>query len=248
MRWAQRATSLGPKPSFYVSSFLLFCFCFCSPFFVLNRKSLFSPEKRQLVFICLCFPLFLFSLFWASPFLPFLFLCLSLSLYLSLSLSLVLFFRPSFQFFSMFCFWFLLFLFVLFASWLKMLFSFFFFFFCLLSCFVLNHHVWYIFALHLVFLLLFFVFVALVFCNFFIFGNLSKTSLNILEIAKEKQKWKMQKKRTLGQEQLAQVCSQIVSFFFSFLCFFKFCIFCRKHYKNSGFSPKEEKQHKKQKS
>ena len=32
------------------------------------------------------------------------------------------------------------------------------------------------------------------------------------------------KKRTFWQEQLAQMCSQIVSFF-PFLCFFQFCIF-----------------------
>ena len=47
----------------------------------------------------------------------------------------------------------------------------------------------------------------------------------------------MQKKRTLEQEQLAQLCAQIVCF--SFLCFFNFCIFCWKHYKNRGFSQKK---------
>ena len=34
-----------------------------------------------------------------------------------------------------------------------------------------------------------------------------------MDIAKKNQKWKMHKKRTFSQEQLAQVCSQIVSFF-----------------------------------
>ena len=38
------------------------------------------------------------------------------------------------------------------------------------------------------------------------------------------------------------------SVFFSFLCFFKFCMFCWKHYKNRGFSPpKKIKKHKKNK-
>ena len=39
------------------------------------------------------------------------------------------------------------------------------------------------------------------------------------------------------------------SVFFSFLCFFKFCIFCWKHYKNRGFSQKKKKKkkHKKKK-
>ena len=38
------------------------------------------------------------------------------------------------------------------------------------------------------------------------------------------------------------------SVFFSFLCFFKFCTFCLKHYKNRGFSQKKgTKKHKKNK-
>ena len=46
-------------------------------------------------------------------------------------------------------------------------------------------------------------------------------------------------KRTLGQEQLAQLCSQIVSFFF--LCFFKFCIFAENTIK-IGVLAKKQKQ------
>ena len=48
----------------------------------------------------------------------------------------------------------------------------------------------------------------------------------------------MQRKRTLEQEQLAQLCSQIV-FFFSFLCFFKFCIFVENTIK-IGVSAKQQ--------
>ena len=87
------------------------------------------------------------------------------------------------------------------------------FFLCLLSCF-LNHHVWF-----LLFCILFsccccFLFSSLWCFVFLIFGYLSKTSLNDLEIAKKNKNEKCRKKGTLGQEQLAQVCSQIVSFFF----------------------------------
>ena len=52
-------------------------------------------------------------------------------------------------------------------------------------------------------------------------------------------KMKNAEKRTFWQEQLAQLCSQIVSF--SFFVFLKFCIFCWKHYKNRGFSKKTKK-------
>ena len=47
---------------------------------------------------------------------------------------------------------------------------------------------------------------------FLTFGYLSKTSLEKLEF-RQPQKWKRQKKQTCWQEQLAQVCSQIVSVF-----------------------------------
>ena len=49
----------------------------------------------------------------------------------------------------------------------------------------------------------------------------------------------MQKKGTLEQEQLAQLCSQIVSFFF-FLCFFNFCMFAENTIK-IGVSAKKNK-------
>ena len=56
-----------------------------------------------------------------------------------------------------------------------------------------------------------------------------------MEIPKTAKIKNAEKKRTFWQEQLAQVCSQIV-FFFLFLCFFNLH-FCWKHYKNRGFSP-----------
>ena len=138
---AQRATSLGPKPSLFVLlvfvflflghlTFVFFCFCLNS------LKPCFAPKGHFCLFICvslcfslaflekpwasqflspyLSFPLFLFSLFWASPFFPFSF---------SLSCSFLSSFLPVFHF----CFWFLLFLFVLFASWFQDVILFFFF-------------------------------------------------------------------------------------------------------------------------
>ena len=54
----------------------------------------------------------------------------------------------------------------------------------------------------------------------------------------------MEKKRTLEQEQLAQLCSQIVSF--SFLCFFKFGIFAENTIK-IGVSAQNKNKTKKQK-
>ena len=153
---AQRATSLGPKPSlFSFCFFVVFAFLF---FAFLIEKPVFTPKKGAFLCIFLCLPLFLFSLFGPPPF--------SLSLSLSLSCS----FLSSFLSVSHFCIWFLLFLFVLFAFLFQdvTLFLFFFFFFCLLSCFVLNHKISFLFPLHLVFYCCcFFVFVALVFCYFF---------------------------------------------------------------------------------
>ena len=106
---AQRATSrvhtsFGPKPTL--------CFCFdciflCFPFFGSNRK---VTLKRAFLFICLCLPLFLCSLFWPLPF--------SLSPSLSVSCS----FTSSFLSVSHVNFWFLLFDFVLFVFCFKMFF------------------------------------------------------------------------------------------------------------------------------
>ena len=57
-----------------------------------------------------------------------------------------------------------------------------------------------------------FVFVALVFCNFFDFWLPIKNISQKFGNCKKPKNEKCRKKRTLGQEQLAQVCSQIVSF------------------------------------
>ena len=46
---------------------------------------------------------------------------------------------------------------------------------------------------------------------------------------------KKEKKRTFWQEQLAQLCSQIVYFFLCCVSF-NFALLCWKHYKNRGFS------------
>ena len=139
----------------------------CFPFFVFNRKTLFFPLKKA---ILVYLALFLFSLFWTSPFFSF-------SFFVSLSCSFLSSLLPVFHF----CFWFLLFLSVYLFFSFKLFFCFFFFF-CLLSCFVLNHKIWFVFALHRVFLLCLFYFIALVFCYFFDFWkpikNISETNGN----------------------------------------------------------------------
>ena len=126
---AQRATSLGPKPSFYFFVFL-FVFCFCFPYFVLKRKTLFLPLRKAIFVYFSVFPFVSLWPFWGLPFFPFRFLCLSLSLLF-------------FSFFLPSCFSLLFlvlafsFCFVCFLVQDVILFLFF----CLLSCFVLNHHV-----------------------------------------------------------------------------------------------------------
>ena len=119
---AQRATSLGPKPSLFYLFFVFLCFFFlfflCFPFFAFFsllylKNPVFPPPKKKgcfLLLIVLCFPLFLFSIFLASPF--------SLSLSLSLSSS----FLSSLLPVSHVNFWFLLFGIGLFAFCFKMFF------------------------------------------------------------------------------------------------------------------------------
>ena len=81
---AQRATSLGPKPS-------LFCCFFSFPFFAFTRKNRFSPLKRAFLLLFECLPLLFLSLF-GLPLFHFLFLCLSLVFFFPSCLSLFVFF------------------------------------------------------------------------------------------------------------------------------------------------------------
>ena len=112
---AQRATSLGPKPSLFVFCvfFCFFCF-FCSfRFFVFNRKTLFSPQKRAFFVFFQCFPFFVPSLFWPPPFS----LSLSLSLCFSFLSSFLLVFLFCFLFVSCFCLFFPFSFFCAYVSW-----------------------------------------------------------------------------------------------------------------------------------
>ena len=77
---AQRATSLGPKPSLFIVFFFLFL-----SLLSIEKRTCSSPIKRAFFLIFECLPLFLLSLFLPPPF--------SLPLSLSLSCS---FFLPSF--------------------------------------------------------------------------------------------------------------------------------------------------------
>ena len=231
---AQRATSLGPKPSlfsfFVVSIFGFLVFAFA------RKKTLFSPQTVP--FLCifgLCLPLFLFILFSASS-----------SFTFSFFVSLLFFFLlPSFLFFifvSGSCF-FLLF----FASLFQDVLLFFFFF--PASCLVLF---WIImldfFLLCILFsgCCCFLLFLLCYFVAFWFLEACQKTSLKKWKFQKY-QKWKMQKKkRTFWQEQLAQLCSQIVSFSFMYFC--KFCFFAENTIKiGVSAPPKKEKNTKKQK-
>ena len=232
---AQRATSLGPKPSL----FIFFCFfCFVFVFFLCLflicfkiGKPCFPPKKGNFcLFICvsLCFSL---AVFGPPPFFPFLFLCLSL----------VILFLPSFQFFHL-SFWFFLFLFVWFASWFKMLCCFSFSACCLLLFWII------MFDLFLLCILFsssccFWFLLLSYFVIFWILATYQKTSLKTLEIAKNP-KMKNAQKRTFWQEQLAQVCSQIVSFFL-FCVSLNFAFFAENTIKIGVSAKKKKKKHKK---
>ena len=100
---AQRATSLGPKPSLFVFIAFLFCFLFlvfCFVFWLFNtKKTLLSPRKGHFLFIFSVSLSFSLSLFWPPSF------CVSLSL----SLFFLLFFLSSFLSLFFAVFWFLVF-------------------------------------------------------------------------------------------------------------------------------------------
>ena len=107
MRWPKGPPHLALNPPYFFVFvffvFVCFFFAFLSLFFLNRQKKPVSPPKKTFFVYFQCLPLFLFSRFWASPFLPF-----------SLSLSLSCYFLSSFLFFIL-SFWFLLFLFVVFA-------------------------------------------------------------------------------------------------------------------------------------
>ena len=140
------ATSPDPKPSIVSFCFCFFVFC-CSSLlsflcFFNRQRTWFFPLKRAFLFIFHCLPLFLVSLFWASP--PF--------FHFSFFVSLLFFsfFLPSCLSFSLSgsCFFFLLCLLFVVSRCSFVLF------FCLLSCVVLNPSISFLFDLHLVFWLL----------------------------------------------------------------------------------------------
>ena len=129
---------------------------------------------------------------------------------------------------SHFSFWFLLFVFVMFAFCFKMLFCFWFSV-CSLALF------WITILDVLICFLFFFGFCCFVFCYFSNFGHLPKTCFKKLEIPKTpKIKKQNAEKGHFDKSSLHRCVHKIVFCFF--LCAFKFCMSCWKHYKNCGFS------------
>ena len=166
--------------------------------------------------------LLLFCDFWFVLFCCFVCLCLFLSAFQNTSFPAILvFFGPIiFQFcFFDFCFWFL-FLFLFCLSFVS------FFIFCLES------QGW-MFLLFASCLFVVFWFVFLWNFIFLISGCLSKNISKNWKLRKPP-KWNMLKKGTFWQEQLAQVCSQIVRCFLFKVCL-KFA-FWSKHHKGKGFN------------
>ena len=163
---AQRATSLGPKPSLFFVFLLLF---FCFPFFAFHRtKPVFHVKNGIFVYVSV-YP-FVFS--------P----CLALRFSFFLPVSCPLFFLPS-RFSCQFLGFAFCFCFVLFSR------CFCFWFFCLLFCVVWNRNIIYFLVLHLVcLLLLLFLGFALIFCYFSIFGYLSENIFQKIWKFKKKQR------------------------------------------------------------
>ena len=181
----------------------------------------------------MCLPLLLFSLFFGLPLFHVLFLCLSLSLSLSLylSLSLSLFVLSSFLAVFHVNFWFLLFVFVLFVFCFKMWFCF---------CF----SAWSLVLFWIIILDLFsfasWFLVVLFFCfccfGILLFLLLATPFKNVSQKVWYCKKMKMLKTDILTGTISTDVLSNSVS-----LCFFKFCMFCWKHYKGRGFNKKQSK-------
>ena len=185
----------GPPHLALNPPYFLFVFCFC---FFFTFLSLFFNRKN-------CFPpekkAFLFILL---CFPLFLFSLFGTSSFFTFSFFVsLLFLFSSFLSVSHFCIWFLLFLFVLFVFSFKLFFCF-----CLSACCLVLF--WII------------IFVAFIFCFFSFWKPIKNISEN-MEIPKTAKMKNAEKERTFWQEQLAQVCSQIMSFFlcvsFNFACF-----------------------------
>ena len=237
VRWPKGPPHLALNPPYFLFVFC-FCFFFCFAFFFaflslcfIDKKTCFPPKKGHFCCSFFCVSLCFFLAFLGPP--PF-----SLSLSWCLSCS----FRSSFLSVYHFCILFLLFLFVLyFLSSCSSVFVFFFFFFCLLSVF-------WIIILDLFLLCILFscccCFLFLLLSYFVIFWML-ETTLKNMEIPKTtKIKHAEKEKRTFWQEQLAQVCSRIVSFFV-FCVSFNFAYFAENTIKIGVSAPSPPKKHNK---
>ena len=217
--WPKGPPHLALNPPYF---FVFVCF----PFIVKKEPVFLTPKKGKFcLFICvsLCFSL---AFFGPPPF-------LSLSLSLSLSCYFLSSFLPVFASVSGSCFFFLFclllgsrcyfvvsfLLVVLFCFESSCLISF-----CFAPCFL---------VVVFCFLLWYFVFLS----------TYQKHLSNNWKLQKKTKNEKCRKKRTLGQEQLAQVCSQIVSF----LCFFKFSIFAETTKQIGVSAPQKRKNTKKTK-
>ena len=106
--------------------------------------------------------------------------------------------------------------------------------FCFASCFIV------VVVVVVLLLLLLFGFCCFGICFFFEVWRRNKNISQKLGNSENPKDEKHRKRRTFWQEQLAQLCSQIV-FFFSLLCVFKFCMFRWKPYQISGCSPQKQK-------
>ena len=236
MRWPKGPPHLAPKPSFFV--FCCCCFFLAFLSLLLVEKACFSPWKGAFLLICLCLPLLLFSPFLASHF--------SLSLYLPVSCP----FLSSFLAVSHVSFWVLLFVFVLFAFSFELLFCF--------CCSVCDFALFGITILDIYIYIFFFLggggfascFIVVFRVSYFDILLFFDFWLPIKNISQKI--WKFQKpknEKCRKTDILTRAVRTVVftnSVFFSFLCFFKFCIFAEswKHYKNRGFSPQKEQQQK----
>ena len=191
---AKRATSLGPRSSLVFCFFvLIICFPLCAS---TRKETCFPPNKGNFClffYVSLCFSL---AVFWPPRY----------SFFLSLSFLLFSFFLPV----AHVNFWFLL-LFLFYWIFVSRCSFVFVFLLVVLFCSESQHYI-YISFLHFVFLLLllFLVFVLVFFEFWRPIKNISQNFGN----SENPQNEKCRKKLTFWQEQLAQVCSQIMFFYF----------------------------------